>query len=198
MRHPDHLQSSITTAMQSLEGQLLIATPDLLAPMFSQSVVLMIDHDDEGAIGVILNKPTNTTMTDLSGKLFDDEFEWDKPLHVGGPVTGTLAVLHTIEAMADREVIPGVYLTLEASKVQHVLSKKPQPSVIVANYSGWGPGQLEGEIDRDSWLTLPASAAHVFWTGRGDLWKAAIRAINARKLSGVLGLRGMPADPGMN
>ncbi len=145
--------------MQSLEGQLLIATPDLLAPMFSQSVVLMIDHDEEGAIGVILNKPTNTTMTDLSGKLFDDEFEWDKPLHVGGPVTGTLAVLHTIEAMADREVIPGVYLTLEATKVQHVLSKKPQPSVIVANYSGWGPGQLEGEIDRDSWLTMPASTS---------------------------------------
>ncbi len=198
MRQPDHPQFSVSIAMQSLEGQLLIATPDLLAPMFSQSVVLMIDHDDEGAIGVILNKPTNTTMTDLSGKLFDDAFEWDKPLHVGGPVTGTLAVLHTLEAMADREVIPGVYLTLEATKVQHVLSQKPQPSIVVANYAGWGPGQLESELDRDSWLTLPASSEHVFWTGRGELWKSAIRAINARKLSAVLGLRGMPADPRLN
>jgi putative transcriptional regulator len=184
--------------MQSLEGHLLIATPELLAPLFAQSVILMINHDEGGAIGVILNKPTNTTMTDLSGKLFDDAFEWDQPLHVGGPVAGTLSVLHTLEGMADREVIPGVYLTLEAAKVQHVLSRKPQPSMIVANYSGWGPGQLEGEIDRDSWLTLPASPEHIFWMGRGDLWQAAIQSFNARKMSAVLGLRGMPADPSMN
>jgi putative transcriptional regulator len=184
--------------MQSLEGQLLIATPELLAPLFAQSVILMINHDEDGAIGVILNKPTNTTMTDLSGKLFDDTFEWDKTLHVGGPVTGTLAVIHTVEAMADREIIPGVYLTLEATKVQHVLSQKPQPSMVVANYAGWGPGQLEGEIDRDSWLTMPASPEHVFWSGRGDLWKAAIKTFNARKMSEVLGLRGMPSDPGLN
>jgi putative transcriptional regulator len=184
--------------MQSLEGQLLIATPELLAPLFAQSVILMINHDDDGAIGVILNKPTNTTMTDLSGKLFDEAFEWDQPLHVGGPVTGTLSVLHTVESMADREVIPGVYLTMEATKVQHVLSRKPQPSMVVANYSGWGPGQLEGEIDRDSWLTLPASHEHIFWTGRGDLWKAAIQSFNARKMSAALGLRVLPADPSLN
>ena len=155
MRQPDHPQSSVSTAMQSLEGQLLIATPDLLAPMFSQSVVLMIDHDDEGAIGVILNKPTNTTMTDLSGKLFDDAFEWDKPLHVGGPVTGTLAVLHTLETMADREVIPGVYLTLEATKVQHVLSQKPQPSDRRRELLRLGPGST-GKRARSRLVAHPA------------------------------------------
>jgi putative transcriptional regulator len=184
--------------MQSLEGQILIATPDLLAPMFSQSVVLMIDHDENGAIGVILNRPTDATMTDLSGKIFDDDFEWDKPLHIGGPVKGTLAVLHTIEAMADREVIPGVFLTLEATKVQHILSRKPQPSFVVANYSGWGPGQLESEIERDSWKTLPARAEHVFWTGEDDLWEASMGALNARTLFDILGIRGVPADPRMN
>jgi putative transcriptional regulator len=184
--------------MQSLEGQILIATPDLLAPMFSQSVVLMIDHDENGAIGVILNRPTDATMTDLSGKIFDDDFEWDKPLHIGGPVKGTLAVLHTIEDLADREVIPGVFLTLEATKVQHILSRKPQPSFVVANYSGWGPGQLEGEIERDSWKTLPARAEHVFWTGEDDLWEASIGAVNARSLFDILGIREMPVDPSMN
>jgi putative transcriptional regulator len=196
--HPFHPEPSISTDMQSLEGQILIATPDLLAPMFSQSVVLMIDHDENGAIGVILNRPTEATMTDLSGKIFDDDFEWDKPLHIGGPVKGTLAVLHTIEEMADREVIPGVFLTLEATKVQHILSRKPQPSFVVANYSGWGPGQLESEIERDSWKTLPARAEHVFWTGENDIWEASMGAVNTKTLFDILGIRKMPADPGMN
>ena len=116
--------------------------------MFSRSVVLLLGHDEDGALGIILNKPTNTTMTDLSGKIFDDDFEWDQPLHLGGPVAGPMAVFHTVEAMADGEVIPGVFQTLEATKVQHVLSQKTQPSLVVANYSGWGPGQLEEEIEQ--------------------------------------------------
>ena len=184
--------------MQSLEGQILIAAPDLLAPMFSQSVVLMIDHDENGAIGMILNRPTDATMSDLSGKIFDDEFEWDKPLHIGGPVKGTLAVLHTVEEMGDREVIPGVFLTLEATKVQHLLSRKPQPSFVVANYSGWGPGQLESEIERDCGRRCRPAPSTSSGRERIDLWEASMGLINARTLWGLIGVREVPADPSMN
>jgi putative transcriptional regulator len=97
-------------------------------------------------------------VTDLAGKIFEDDFEWDKPLHIGGPVEGPLVVLHTIEEMADGEVIPGVFQTLEATKVQHVISQKIQPSLIVANYSGWCPGQLEDEIERESMIIPPWSS----------------------------------------
>src|SRR3954447_19268323 len=126
--------------MNSLKGHLLIATPQLLAPIFSRSVILMLEHNEEGAMGVILNQPINTTVTDLSGKIFEDGFEWDKPLHLGGPVPGPLMVLHTSEEMADQVILPGICHTLEASRVQEIIRQRPERSLIIANYSGWGPG----------------------------------------------------------
>src|SRR3954454_16732536 len=96
--------------MKSLKGQLLIAAPQLSAPIFARSVILMLDHNEDGAIGVILNQPINTVITDLAGKIFDDEFEWDKSLHLGGPVPGALTVLHTMEELGDQEIIPGVFV----------------------------------------------------------------------------------------
>jgi putative transcriptional regulator len=184
--------------MTSLKGHLLIAAPGLLDPMFTRSVVLLLDHDEAGAMGVILNAPTGTTMTDLAGKLFEEDFAWDKPLHLGGPVPGPLVVLHEIEGLSDREVVPGVYGTLDAVKAQEVASRKPEPSLVVGNHAAWGPGQLEGESGSGHWLTLPATAGDVFWRADADLWEVTIRRANARKLAGYLGLRGMPPDPRLN
>ena len=184
--------------MNSLKGHLLIATPQLLAPMFARSVILMLEHNDEGAMGVILNHPIDTVVTDLAGKIFDEGFEWDKPLHLGGPVPGPLMVLHTSEELADQVILPGIYHTLEASRVQEIIRLRPEPSLIIANYSGWGPGQLEGEFGWDSWLTLPAQSDQVFWNGEKDLWKTVVNAVNARKLSEFLKIREMPPDPSMN
>jgi putative transcriptional regulator len=184
--------------MNSLKGHLLIATPQLEAPIFTRSVILMLEHNEEGAMGVIVNQPINTTISDLAGKIFDEDFVWDKPLNLGGPVPGPLMVLHTIEELADREVLPGVRQTIESSLVQEVIVLRPEPSLIIANYAGWGPGQLESEFGWDSWLTLPAKAEHVFWHGKKDLWKVVVNQVNARKLSEFLKLRGIPDDPSMN
>jgi len=184
--------------MNSLRGHLLIATPQLLAPIFARSVILMLEHNEEGAMGVIVNQPINTTVSDLSGKIFEDGFEWDKPLHLGGPVAGPLMILHTLEDLADQVVIPGLCHTLEAAKVQDIVRRRLEPSLIIANYSGWGPGQLEGEFGWDSWLTLPARSEYVFWSGDKDLWQVVVHQVNARKLSEFLNLREVPADPSMN
>jgi putative transcriptional regulator len=184
--------------MNSLKGHLLIATPQLLAPIFARSVILMLEHNEEGAMGVIVNQPINTTITDLAGKIFEEGFEWDKPLHLGGPVPGPLMVLHTLEELADQVILPGIGHTLEASRVQEIIRQRPEPSLIIANYSGWGPGQLEGEFDWDSWLTLPATPDRVFWTGEKNLWKVVVNEVNAKKLSEFLKLREMPPDPSMN
>ena len=184
--------------MTSLKGHLLIAGPDLLAPMFARSVVLLLDHDESGAMGVILNVPTGTSMTQLAGKLFEDGFAWDKPLHLGGPVAGPLIVLHEIERLADREVVPGVYATLDAVKAQEVASRKVEPSLVLANHAAWGPGQLESEIASGGWDTLPATAEDVFHRAGGDIWKVTSNRSHARKLATMLRLRGMPTDPGRN
>src|SRR5207302_1388936 len=111
---------------------------------------------------------------DTAGKIFEDGFEWDKPLHLGGPVPGPLMVLHAIEEMADQVLLPGIGYTLEASRVQEIIRERPEPSLVIANYSGWGPGQLEGEFGWDSWLTLPAKPEHVFWSGEKELWKVVV------------------------
>ena len=172
--------------------------PSLIDPNFARSVLIMLKHGEDGAMGLVLNRPTEATISDLAGTVFESGFEWGKPIHLGGPVTGPFMVIHTIEDLADQEVIPGVYHTLEATKVQEIISRKPEPCLAVANYAGWGPGQLEGEFDEDYWLTLPATSEHVFWAGDKDLWKVLVNEVNAKKLSEFLGLGGMPPDPRVN
>jgi putative transcriptional regulator len=184
--------------MQPLKGHLLIATPQLQSPIFSRSVILMIEQNEEGALGLILNQQISTTMTDLSGKIFVDDFEWDKPISLGGPVASSLMMLHTNESLADQEIIPGVFITADGSKVQELIERRAEPSLVVANYSGWGPGQLDGELRRDSWLTMPATFDHVFWTGKRDLWRFVVNQVQAQKLTALVGLRVVPADPSLN
>ena len=184
--------------MNSLKGHLLIATPQLHSPIFFQSVIIMLDHSEEGAMGVILNRPMETTVADISDQVFEESIDWEKPLRFGGPVTGPLMVIHCDEDLSDQEVIAGVFNTIEASKIKELIRRRVEPSLIVANYSGWGPGQLESEFDVDSWLTLPATAEHIFWAGSKELWHVAVNAINARKLSEFLNIRELPPDPTLN
>ena len=184
--------------MRSLKGHLLIASPSLVAPFFGRTVILMLDHSEEGAAGVVLNRPTEATVSDIAETVFSEPFEWDKPLNLGGPVSGPLMVLHEVEEISDQEIIPGLYNSVEMSKVRQAVMGRTEPSLILANYAGWGPGQLEGEFGVDSWLTLPASLEYVFWESPRDLWDVVVKAVNARKLSEFLGLRDVPRDPSWN
>lgn len=184
--------------MNSLKGHLLIATRELLDPNFVRTVTLMLEHSEEGALGVVLNRPTEATVTELSEQIFDDPVEWDKALHIGGPVQGPLMMVHTLEELSDREVLPGLYHSIDAAKVKDLILQKAEPSLLIANYAGWGPGQLESEFVVESWLTLPATIEHVFWNGSRDLWNVVVNALSARRLSDFLGVREMPTDPTMN
>jgi putative transcriptional regulator len=184
--------------MRSLKGHLLIASPSLLASFFTRTVILMLDHSEEGAAGVILNRPTEATVSEIAENVFSEPFEWDKPLNLGGPVSGPLMVLHESEAISGQEVLPGLYNSVEMDQVRRAVLDRTEPSMILANYAGWGPGQLESEFDVDSWLTLPATRDHVFWEKAGDLWDVVVKEVNARKLSDFLGLRDVPADPSWN
>ncbi len=184
--------------MNSLKGYLLIATRELLDPNFARTVTLMLEHSEDGALGVVLNRPTDATIADLSDQIFEEPIDWEKPLHIGGPVQGPLMMIHTVEDLSNKEVCPGIYNTIEADKVKDLLQLKTEPSLIIANYAGWGPGQLESEFDVESWLTLPATTEHIFWTGAKDLWDVVVNTVSARKLSEFLGLRELPPDPSLN
>lgn len=184
--------------MNSLKGHLLIAAPSLITPFFTRTVILMLDHSEDGALGVVLNRTTDATVSDIAAQVLDEPFEWDAPIRLGGPVPGPLMAIHGVEDLADREVIPGVFSSVEVEKVQALIRRRPDPSLIVANYSGWGPGQLEGEFDVDSWVTLPATPELIFWDGPEDLWDVVVKAAHARTLADFLGLRDIPPDPSLN
>lgn len=187
------------TIPDSLKGYLLVASPELQTPLFTRSVVLMVEHSKEaGAKGVILNLPTGATMTDLAGKLFDEDFVWDKPLHLGGPVAGPLLVLHTDQELADLEVVAGLYMALDASKSQHLISKEVEPSLVVANFSCWAPGQLEDELSKNVWLTTPADTARIFPRDDQDLWQSSMSRIRAEALRNLVRIREAPDDPTLN
>lgn len=184
--------------MKSLKGCLLIATPQLSDPNFAKTVLLIFEHSEEGAAGVILNRSSETTVTEVSGQLLDEAIEWEKLIHLGGPVTGPLMALHTEQGLADREALPGIYLTIEAAKIQDILRLRVEPSLIVANYAGWGPGQLDRELAEESWYHLPAKADSVLGGDEADLWEAVIREVRRSRVTELLNIREVPDDPQMN
>ena len=184
--------------MKPLKGQLLVAAPKLDDPNFARTVLLMVEHTEDGAAGIVLNRPTEATITDLSEQVFQESFEWEKPINLGGPVAGPLLILHTVEDLADQEVLPGVFSTFISSKIQQLIRRRIEPSLVIANCAGWGPGQLEGEIRSEAWLSMPAKPDHVFWGGAADLWDTTLRQIKAADLTRFLGVRGLPLDPSMN
>lgn len=158
----------------------------------------MLEHSPGGAAGLILNQPTEATVASIAEQVFDEPSDWEKLISLGGPVPGPMVLLHEYEELGDQEVIPGVFSTVDASKVRDLVRSKPEPALAVANYSGWGPGQLEGEIETGSWVTLPARFKHVFWQGEAELWQVVMKEYNALQLTAMFHIKDMPDDPTLN
>jgi putative transcriptional regulator len=184
--------------MKSLKGYLLVATEQLLDGNFVRTVLLLFDHNSEGAAGVVLNRPTQATITDVSERIFEEPIEWDKEIHLGGPVPGPLMALHNESDLADQEIIPGVSSTTDSTKLREIIERKPEPCFFLAQYAGWGAGQLEREIAEESWVYLPATVDHVFWTREQNLWDAVMKEIRASNLASMVKLKDIPADPSVN
>ena len=184
--------------MSLLKGQFLVASPELLDPNFARTVLLLFEHNKQGAAGVILNRPTAATISDISEHVFSERFDWEKSLCFGGPVIGPLLILHTDEDLADQEIVPGLYSTIDAVKVQVLLRRRAEPSLVIANYAGWGPGQLEAEIKEGSWSTTPATLDRAFDSRDEVAWAEIAEIAEAGKMPNVLGIREVPTDPSLN
>lgn len=185
--------------MKSLKGHLLLASTLLEDPNFAKSVVLIFDHTEEGAAGVILNRPSTVTIAHICDKVFDFPSVWEKPLNIGGPVSGPLAAAHTIKELADLEVMPGVYGALQPGNIKQLIRKQQEPTFFLLNYAGWGPGQLESELEEDSWIITPAREEHLFWTEEKSLWEKCMEEQEGlQTLQKTLGIRNPPRDPSLN
>jgi putative transcriptional regulator len=161
--------------MDSLRGHLLIAPPHLVDPNFARSVVLLIQHDREGAFGVILNRPTDRTIRDVWKEVRGAECECRQGVHLGGPVTGPLVALHAEPALGEIQVMDGVFCSMAADKIEELVGADRSLVRFYAGYAGWGKGQLEGEMQAGSWLTTPALAENVFGTPPAALWRTVLR-----------------------
>ena len=185
-------------SFKSLKGHLLLATTSLLDPNFARSVVLIFDHTEDGAAGVVLNRPVKKTIADIAEEVFDIRSDWEKPLHLGGPVSGPLAAAHTMKDLADMEVMPGIYGAIAPEHLQKLIKKRQEPSLFLVNYAGWGPGQLEEEIEEESWQVMPARLELLFWAKKEDLWEACMKEASGSGIDAALGIRIKPLDPRMN
>ena len=182
--------------MESLAGKLLVAVPDLLSPPFNRSVVLIIEHSHDGATGVILNQPTTITVAAVWDEISEAECDCDHPVNCGGPVEGPLIALHQLPAISEQEVVGKVHVSMQRESLHRLVMQQEIPFRIFNGYSGWGPKQLESEIEQGSWLTLDADANHVF--GDTDrLWRRVCEHVGHDVLKPHLGkLR--PTDPSLN
>lgn len=175
----------------NLNGMLLIAMPGMLDPRFAHSVVFMCAHSDEGAMGLVVNKPTSDLrlhdlLEQLSIKTGPDAR--DLPVHFGGPVEhGRGFVLHEHgyhSAISTLDVNEDFAMTATMDILEDMAEGRGPGQVVMAlGYAGWGPGQLEGEIAQNGWLTCEADADLVFNTADIDKWEAALNKLGINPLA---------------
>jgi putative transcriptional regulator len=181
--------------MKSIKGHLLVADETLRDPNFARTVVLMFEHTEQGAGGVVLNRPSEKTINEVAEVLIQEHSDWSKIIHVGGPVGGPLAIAHTEEEFADMELLPGVFGAIAAPKVLELIHKKAEPSLVLVNYSGWGAGQLEAELQEEAWKVWPARPEHIFWNYQKDLWTSVMAEIGGDALAKLVKVKVRPPDP---
>lgn len=176
-----------------LTGKLLIAMPGMGDPRFDHSVVYMCAHTDEGAMGLIINKPVNdVTVTDLMKQLEvgveDGLANTDMQVCFGGPVEqGRGFVLHSpdyLSRIQTLEVDENFSMTSTMDVLEDLATGQgPKQALLMLGYSGWGEGQLESEITRNGWLTCAASPKLVFDVPDADKWEAALNSIGVDPIS---------------
>ncbi|MFO1062575.1 MAG: YqgE/AlgH family protein [Pirellulales bacterium] len=152
----------VSVTSSSVEGRALVASPYLTDPNFRRSVVFIIKHDDDGAYGLILNRPSNVTVGDLVEEVIQLPSSLDEPIYYGGPVDGPVVFLHGREDLNGTECIPGVYLSGDQKEFLELSRTPGGPLRVFSSYSGWGPGQLENELDQGGWLIWNIEANDIF------------------------------------
>ena len=183
--------------MRSLAGHLLVAAPDLKDANFCRTVVLIIRHDEDGAVGLVLNRPTNSTVREIWTMIVEAPCEMAGPVYWGGPVAGPLMALHADPELSESAVVDGVHFATRKEQLNRLVRDAEPAARIFSGYSGWAAGQLEGELKVGGWMTLPASYDFVF--GETDsLWKKASQAIGEQITKTLLERAKLPSEPSRN
>lgn len=165
-------------------GQVLLAMPAMSDPRFERAVIYMCAHNDDGAMGIVINKPLDSIdFREMLGELdiSTTAAAENIPVHFGGPVENQRGfVLHSKEYSQPETLLVDDRMGLTATvRVLRDLASGdgPERSILALGYAGWGPGQLESEIQQNAWLTVPAREEFLFEIANGEKWERAFNSI---------------------
>ena len=176
--------------MTSLAGQLLVAMPQMQDPRFQRSVILMCAHNEEGAMGIVVNKLVEELeLPELLRQLKIEapRLGGRRHVHFGGPVEcGRGFVLHSSDYLEPTSLVVGDRFALTATlDMLRTIGRGegPRQSFLALGYSGWGPGQLDAEIQANGWLTAAPDEEIVFDPLHADKWQRALAKIGVHPLT---------------
>lgn len=169
---------------ESLRGHILIASVGLRDPNFFKTVVLMVEHGDKGAMGLVVNRPSKVSVQQALEKHFALP-ETDECVHIGGPVEqNALFILHNLAQFdgGEEPLLPGLFVGHSAEVFHDVVEKVAEGQLSVhfrvfAGCAGWAPDQLEGELARGDWHVRPASGDIIFQADPYSLWDSQFRKV---------------------
>lgn len=180
----------------SLTNHFLIAMPGLQDPNFARTVTYVCEHTEQGAMGIVINRPTDVTLGELLSQLeISTRLDWvrDTPVYQGGPVqTDRGFVLHSTGPRFDStlDITPRISVTTSRDVLEAIADGQgPERSLIALGYAGWGSGQLEQEMSANAWLSGPADDDIIFRLEAESRWQAAARllGVDLNLLSGEAG-----------
>ena len=164
--------------------------PQLLDPNFHRTVVLVVQHDESGTFGVVLNRPTDLLAPSLCSTLeiewcgsAEDGIDWGGPVdpQTGWVIFGEDEPIETGDAVT--QVSEGVQFAGSLEVLRQVASDPPQDLRVLLGYAGWGPGQLELELSEGAWLVAPVSRKVVFEVGAPEMWEHVVRSLGIEPAS---------------
>ena len=163
------------------KGQFLVAAPSMPDPRFKHTVIYMVEHDEDGAIGLVVNRLIGTSEIAklLTGFGIDTKsVSGDIPVFYGGPVQPEIGfVLHSADYDSEHTVVvrDKVAVTQDPGVLRAIgVGKGPNQSLFVLGYAGWAPRQLEGELEREDWVVVPADTSILFDGDLDTKWERAI------------------------
>lgn len=191
--------------MHGWSGQLLVAPAWMTDPSFGSTVVLLLQHEGEGAFGLVLNRASDTRVAELWARAGEGPCALEAAVFVGGPVAGPLFALHDRPADGEATPVEGLYLTSDPEALGRLLAHPPARLRVFAGYAGWGAGQLEAELQDAAWLTTPATCDDAFAAPGEAGWRAALARATPAPQPGLGGLGGWAPraqdgapEPGVN
>jgi len=167
----------MTDDFKSLKGQLLLDGGKLQGSFFHRTVVLICQHDPDGAFGLVLNRASGSQVGEMIVADMSESLK-KQPLYLGGPVQpAALSYLHTDNFLLNANVLANLSLGHSLDDLVEIGQSfsSTQQVRIFAGYAGWSPGQLDEEVKRDAWLSHPASLDLVFHTNPDNLWQLILR-----------------------